>query len=106
MTKKIGIAISVTFIGILMVVAAIVWYDSATAQPPFPSPEASAICATNDYVYVLSGDTLYQFKAADLKLMGKTRIEKEPRFRPGKPGMMEEERFPPSRKTPEVEERK
>jgi len=111
MTKKIAIAISVAFIGILALVAAVVWYNNATAQPPwdadprgpFPSPETSAICATNDYVYVLSGNMLYQFNAADLKLIRKAPIEKEPRFRPGKPGRMED-RFPPSRKTPETKE--
>ena len=108
MTKKVAIAISVAFIGIPALVAAVVWYNNATAQPPwgpelqppFPSQGTSAICATNDYVYVLYGDTLYQFSAADLKLMGKTRVEKEPGFRPEKPGMMED-KFPPSRKMPE-----
>ena len=112
MTKKIAIATSVAFIGILaIVVAAVVWYNNAAAQPPwepeprspFPRPETSAICAANDYVYVLSGNTLYQFNAADLKLIRKASIEKEPRFRPGKPGRMED-RFPPSRKAPESEE--
>jgi len=110
MTRKITITISLSFIAIIAIIAVVVWYNNATAQPPwepgprvpFPSPETSAICATSDYVYVLSGDTLYQFSAADLKLIRKAPIEKEPRFRPGKPDTMED-RFPPPRKTPETE---
>ena len=99
MTKTITIALSFTFIGILAIVAAVVWYNNATAQPPLPSPETSviwtsAICATNDYVYVLSGNILYQFDAADLKLIKKAAIEREPRL--GGPGRMED-KFPPSR---------
>ena len=98
MTTKVTIALSVTFIGILAIVAVGIWRNNATAQPPwepepqfpFPRPETSAICATNDYVYVLSGNTLYQFNAADLKLIRKAPIEKEPRFRPDKPGRMED----------------
>ena len=114
MTKKIAIAISVAFIGILAIAAAVVWYNNATAQPPrepaprepeprgpFPSPETSAICATNDYVYVLSGNILYQFDAADLKLIKKAAIEREPRL--SRPGGMED-RFPPSRKAKEAKE--
>ncbi|MFQ6043146.1 MAG: hypothetical protein ACE5PV_20005 [Candidatus Poribacteria bacterium] len=109
MAKKITIALFLTFIGILSIAAAVVWYNNATAQPPwgpeprgpFPSPETSAICATNDYVYVLSGNILYQFDAADLKLMKKAAIEREPRL--GRPGRMED-KFPPSRKAPETEE--
>ena len=107
MTKGITIVLSVTFIGILVIVAIITWHKNATAQPPWESPqppfpeiERSAICATNDYVYVLSGNTLYQFNAADLKLVNKTTIEREPRFQPGKPDIIED-RFPPSRKRPE-----
>ena len=109
MTKTITIALFFTFIGILAIVAAVVWYNNATAQPPrepeprgpFPSPETSAICATNDYVYVLSGNILYQFDAADLKLIKKAAIEREPRL--GRPGRMED-KFPLSRKVPESEE--
>ena len=103
--RKFGLTVG----GVLVIAAAVVWYNNATAQPPreprprspFPSPETSAICATNDYVYVLSGNTLYQFNAADLKLIKKAAIEREPRL--GRPGRMED-RFPPSRKAPEVEE--
>ena len=111
MTKKIAIAISVTFIVILAIVAVGIWRNNATAQPPWepgprnfsPGPETSAICATNDYVYVLSGGTLYQFNAANLKLIKKVPLEREPRLRPGKPDRMEEDRFPPSREMPETE---
>ena len=110
MTKRITIALSVTFIGMLLIIVAIIWRNSATAQSPLepkpllssPGLERAAICATNDYVYVLSGNMLYQFNASDLKLIRKTPIETEPRFLPGKPGMMED-KFPPSRKTPEAE---
>ena len=110
MTKKIVIATSAAF-GILAIVVVVVWYNNATAQHPWepepptflPGSEGAAICATNNYVYVLSGNMLYQFNAADLKLIRKAPIEKELRFQPGKPGMMED-RFPPSRKTIEAEE--
>lgn len=34
MTKTITIALSFTFIGILAIAAAVVWYNNATAQPP------------------------------------------------------------------------
>jgi hypothetical protein len=110
MTKKIVIATSAAF-GILAIVALVVWYNNATAQYPrepelptfLPGSGGVAICATNNYVYVLSGNMLYQFNAEDLKLIRKAPIEKEPRFQPGKPGMMED-RFPPSRKTLETEE--
>jgi hypothetical protein len=110
MTKRITIAFSVTFFGMLLIIVAIVWRNSATAQSPlepkplpsFPGSERAAICATNDYVYVLSGNMLYQFNASDLKLIRKTPIEEEPHFLPGKPGIMED-KFPPSRKTPKTE---
>jgi len=40
-------------------------------------PELGSICANNSFVYVLRGNTLYQFSADDLKLVKKVKIELE-----------------------------
>jgi len=119
--KRITIVLAAAFIVAMVTVGVILWHNSATAQPPdpfgrrleevtglrsrFPVSEVPAICTAGDYVYVVAGNTLYKFDAADLKLINKTPIETEPRFRPDRPGRMEEP-FPPSRKTPEIEEGK
>ena len=111
----------VALIVVIVTVGIVSWHNNANAQQPrqfgrrqddrqmpmsrFPSPEAPAICAAGDYVYVVAGSTLYQFNAADLKIVNKSPIEIEPRPRPGRPGGMEEQ-FPPSRRIPRTEEDK
>ncbi len=77
--------------------------EGRDSQPRIPMQGSFAVCASGDYVYVVSDSTLYQFSTADLKVVNKAQIEAEPSFRPdGKPGKMEE-LFPQSRKTPEDE---
>jgi hypothetical protein len=39
----------------------------------------AAIAATPDYVYVVRGNTLYQFDAKDLKLLNKATLEEDER---------------------------
>ena len=46
----------------------------------------AALAAQGDYVYVVRGNTLYQFQAKDLKLVKKATLEEEPPFAPmGRP---------------------
>lgn len=52
-------------------------------RPFGPMMAPAAITATGDHVYVLRGNTLYQFSAKDLKLLHKVALEDE---RPGMPG--------------------
>lgn len=104
--KKIMITLAVAFIAALVIILLVVWQDNAGAQPPrfeearpiFRGAEAPAICALaldgHNYVYVVKGDTIYQFDAINLKLMNKAPLEEERRFRPDK----REAPFPPSRK--------
>ena len=117
------IAQKIVILSVLIFVVAVVaglalWHNSAAAQGPerggrrperrdrqprVPMQESPAVCASGDYVYVVSGSTLHQFSAVDLKIINKAQIETEPRFRPdGRPDRMENP-FPPSRKTSEDE---
>lgn len=52
-------------------------------MPPMPQPSV-AICAKNQYIYVVRGNTLYQFAVKDLKLIKKVTLEEE--FGPMPPG--------------------
>lgn len=47
-----------------------------------------AICAHGDYIYVVRGNTLYQFTAEDLQLVNKVQLEERPTMGrgPGGPG--------------------
>ncbi len=109
--KKVRVLLVVAFIIAVATIGAVLWHNSASAQQPerpgrrFAVPETPAISAAGDYVYVVVRNTLYQFSAADLKLINKTSIETEPRRRPDRRDRMEEP-FPPSRRTPEAEEGK
>jgi hypothetical protein len=49
--------------------------------------QPAAICATADFVYVVRGNTLYQFEAKELQLVKKVMLEEERPFPPpGRPG--------------------
>lgn len=53
-------------------------------MPMFGPPVA--ICATADYVYVVRGNTLYQFEAKELRLLKKVTLEEERPFPGSRPG--------------------
>jgi len=63
-------------------------------MPPMMLGGAS-LCAAGDFVYVLRGNTLYQFRAKDLKLVNQAEL-------PGPPRMMAPERV---REVPRARER-
>jgi len=44
-----------------------------------------ALTAQGDYLYVVRGNTLYQFQAKGLTLVKKVTLEEEPRFGPPGP---------------------
>lgn len=49
----------------------------AIMPPRMPMMQPAAICATDDFVYVFRGNTLYQFAAKDLRLVKKVTLEEE-----------------------------
>jgi len=116
-TQKIVILSALVFI-VVVAAGLALWHKDAAAQGPdrgerrpegrdrqprFPMQENHAVCASGDYVYVVSGNTIYQFSAVDLKIVNKAQIETESRFHPDdRPDKMENP-FPPSRKTSEDE---
>ena len=59
-------------------------------MPGMMRPDTPVMVATAEYVYVLRGNTLYQFSARDLKQLNKVMLEDErPGMRPGgRPGQM------------------
>lgn len=65
----------------------------------------AAITATDKYVYVLRGNTLYQFAAEGLKMLGKAELPQQQRPRPDAGGGAFGEPPPPPTET-EVEAKK
>jgi hypothetical protein len=112
-TKRIAKFLGLVSIIVALAISAILWHNSASAQTPrqrlearpdqLPDMGTPAICEAKGFVYVVTGNTLFKFDAADLKLVNKAPIEQEPRFRPDEPDKMDrhdrmEDVFPPSRK--------
>jgi len=98
---KIVITFALASIAILVIVSVAIRQHSANAQPlPFEDvrpitrgADTPAICAVGNLLYVVKGNTIYQFDSG-LNLIRKAQLEEELRSRPGK----REDPFPPSRK--------
>jgi len=71
--------------------------------PAFPILErlGVAVCANERFVYVVKGNTLYQFRAEDLSLLKKAKLEEEPRPGPRPGGEHPAPPPPPERPKPE-----
>lgn len=74
------------------------------AMPPLAGMRGGvALAAHGEYVYVLRGNTLYQFAAKDLKLVNKVTLEEDrPMGQPGGPRRRPTDRRPGSDRSPRI----